>query len=63
MINNWYLYTYDMLNQWLYGATAVEGTYQDMLLCILSTSLCLFMLALPFVAVFAAIKRLFSWWS
>lgn len=60
---NWYQDTYNMLNQWIYGNTVVVGTYEDMILCMLSTAAVLFMVALPFIAVLAAIKRLFSWWS
>lgn len=60
---NWYQHTYDMLNEWIYGNTAAVGSYEDMILCMVSTAAVLFMVALPFIAVFAAIKRLFSWWS
>lgn len=60
---NWYQHTYDMLNEWIYGNTAVVGSYEDMVLCMVSTAAVLFMVALPFIAVFAAIKRLFCWWS
>lgn len=59
----WYQQTYDLLNGWIYGGLAAEGSYPDMVCCLLATIFCVGAILLPFVAVFSAIKRLFSWWS
>lgn len=60
---NWYLSTYESLNTWLFAGTAVLGSYQDLILTLVSTTICLGAVAFPFGVVFALIKRLFTWWT
>lgn len=60
-MHNWYLDCYQTLNEYIYGSSAVMGTYEDMILCILSTIAVLFAVAFPFVFVIAVCKKLLNW--
>ena len=47
---------YDLVNTYVYGGTVTEGTYQDLVCISVATFLCLFIVALPFLAVFGFLK-------
>ena len=62
-MNNWYLDLYTRLNQYIYGGTVVEGTYQDMVLVILATGLVIAAVLIPFIAILKLCKKLLTWWD
>lgn len=62
-MHNWYLDLYTRLNDYIYGGTAVVGTYEDMVLVIVSTFLVIFAVILPLAAVIWLCKKLLSWWG
>lgn len=55
-MTNIYQGIYDLLNQYVFGNTIVEGSYQDLIAIILSTCACVFLVVLPFVVVWRIMR-------
>lgn len=55
-MTNIYQGIYDLLNQYVFGNTIVEGSYQDLIVIILSTCACVFLVVLPFVVVWRIMR-------
>lgn len=51
-----YITLYNLLAQYIYGASAVLTEFQDLTLTIIATAGCLFVVALPFALVWRVIK-------
>lgn len=61
-MHNFYLEAYDLINKFIYGNTIVDGSYEDMVATFVATAAILFFIALPFITVFWACKKLVSLW-
>ena len=55
-MTNIYQGIYDLLNQYVFGNTIVEGSYQDLIVIFLSTCACVFLVVLPFVVVWRIMR-------
>ena len=42
---------YNLMNEYVYGNTIVEGSFEELVAILFSTGACLFMVALPFLVV------------
>ncbi len=52
----------DLINTYVYGGTAVVGTCEHAVACLVSTCACLLLVALPFLVVWRIITMLTSRW-
>lgn len=49
---------YDLLNQYIFGGNIIPSSIQDSSCSLVSTALCLFVVAIPFIMVWRLIKLL-----
>ena len=57
---NWYSSAYHLINEYMFANTVVEGSYEDLMVSVLSFIMVLFAVAIPFVFIAWLIKKVFS---
>lgn len=57
---NMYQTAYDLINQYIFGNTAVVGNYMDLMCVVGATACCAFLVTIPFVVVKWVMKALCS---
>lgn len=50
---------YNLIQNYIYGNIVVVGSYQELVLVLLSTIACIFLMALPFIVVYRIIRMWF----
>lgn len=51
---------YNIINTYIYGGDIVEGTFEELVAVLMSTCACTFAVALPFIAIFGALRFIMS---